>query len=70
MVFVIIQMRELGERLKQLDLRNKQCIDREIDVIKQFIFWKERYYQVKEEFEKIKGKYYGIVNFIKFLECS
>lgn len=57
MVFVIIQMRELGEYLKQLDLRNKQCIDREIDVIKQFIFWKERYYQVKEEFEKIKGKY-------------
>lgn len=57
MVFVIIQMRELGERLKQLDLRNKQCIDREIDVVKQFIFWKERYYQVKEEFEKIKGKY-------------
>lgn len=70
MVFVIIQMRELGERLKQLDLRNKQCIDREIDVIKQFIFWKERYYQVKEEFEKIKGKYYRIVNFIKFFECS
>lgn len=70
MVFVIIQMRELGEYLKQLDLRNKQCIDREIDVIKQFIFWKERYYQVKEEFEKIKGKYYGIVNFVKFFECS
>lgn len=55
MVSATTQMRELGERLKQLDLRNKQCIDRETDAIKQSTLWKERYHEVKEELEKTKG---------------
>uniref|UniRef100_K1Q928 Coiled-coil domain-containing protein 60 n=1 Tax=Magallana gigas TaxID=29159 RepID=K1Q928_MAGGI len=55
MVSATTQMRELGERLKQLDLRNKQCIDRETDATKQSTLWKERYHQVKEELEKTKG---------------
>lgn len=67
MVSATTQMRELGERLKQLDLRNKQCIDRETDATKQFTLWKERYHQVKEELEKTKGKHYGTVNSIKYL---
>lgn len=57
MVSATTQMRELGERLKQLDLRNKQCIDREIDATKQSTLWKERHHQVKEELEKTKGKH-------------
>lgn len=55
MVSATTQMRELGEHLKQLDLRNKQCIDRETDAIKQSTLWKERYHEVKEELEKTKG---------------
>lgn len=55
MVSATTQMRELGERLKQLDLRNKQCIDRETDATKQSTLWKERHHQVKEELEKTKG---------------
>lgn len=70
MVSATTQMRELGERLKQLDLRNKQCIDRETDATKQSTLWKERYHQVKEELEKTKGKHYGTVNSIKSSECS
>lgn len=61
MVSATTQMRELGERLKQLDLRNKQCIDRETDATKQSTLWKERHHQVKEELEKTKGKHYGTV---------
>lgn len=70
MVSATTQMRELGERLKQLDLRNKQCIDRETDATKQSTLWKERYHQIKEELEKTKGKHYGTVNSIKSTECS
>lgn len=55
MVSATTQMRELGERLKQLDLRNKQCIDRETDATKQSTLWKERYHEVKEELDKTKG---------------
>lgn len=55
MVSATTQMRELGERLKQLDLRNEQCIDRETDATKQSTLWKERYHEVKEELEKTKG---------------
>lgn len=68
MVSATTQMRELGERLKQLDLRNKQCIDRETDATKQSTLWKERHHQVKEELEKTKGKHYGTVNSIKSSE--
>ncbi|XP_061198356.1 uncharacterized protein LOC133206404 [Saccostrea echinata] len=49
------QMKELGERLKQLDLRNKQCLDREADALKQSNQWKDRYNEVKQELDKTQA---------------
>ncbi|XP_062566329.1 uncharacterized protein LOC134228665 [Saccostrea cucullata] len=49
------QMKELGERLKQLDLRNKQCLDRETDALKQSNQWKDRYNEVKQELDKTQA---------------
>ena len=55
MVTATSQMKELGEHLKQLEVLNKQSIEKETDAIKQSTYWKERYQEVKEELDKTQG---------------
>lgn len=49
------QMRQLGERLQQLDLRCKECQDREREAVKQSTDWKHKYEDVKQELGIITG---------------
>ena len=55
MITATSQMKELGEHLKQLEVLNKQSIEKETDAIKQTTYWKERYQEVKEELDKTQG---------------
>lgn len=55
MVTATSQMKELGEHLKQLEVLNKQSIEKETDAIKQSTYWKERYQGLKEELDKTQG---------------
>ena len=55
MVTATSQMKELGEHLKQLEVLNKQSIEKETNAIKQSTYWKERYQGVKEELDKTQG---------------
>ena len=55
MVTATSQMKELGEHLKQLEVLNKQSIEKETDAIKQSTYWKERYQGIKEELDKTQG---------------
>lgn len=64
-------MKELGERLKQLDQHNKQCLELKADALTQSSQWKDKYLHVKKELEntqggcvdQMRGKLYGV--FIK-----
>ncbi|KAJ8312954.1 hypothetical protein KUTeg_010327 [Tegillarca granosa] len=45
-------MKELSERLKQLDKRNKECQDMEVEAVKQSNLWKQKYTDVKQQLDQ------------------
>jgi len=49
------QMGELSDRLQQLDLRCKECQDQERQAVRECKDWKQRYEDVKEEYNMISG---------------
>ena len=49
-------MKELSERLRQLDTRARECQIREMGSIKQINHWKEQYILVKENLKESSGK--------------
>jgi hypothetical protein len=49
-------MRELGDRLRQLDIRARECQERENESVKQTNHWKEQYMQVKDSLKESNGK--------------
>jgi hypothetical protein len=48
-------MRDLSERLQQLDLKCKECQDRERDALREKHEWKQRYENLKDEFNALAG---------------
>ena len=50
-------MRELGDRLRQLDIRARECQERENESVKQTNHWKEQYMQVKDSLKESNGKW-------------
>ncbi|KAH3884458.1 apical junction molecule-like [Dreissena polymorpha] len=48
------QMRELSERLQQLDLRAKECQDHERAALKERDDWKQRYSNLQEEIHSVQ----------------
>ena len=49
------EMRELGERLQQLDARCKECQDRERDALHETTEWKLRYTQARDQTQEVTG---------------
>ncbi|XP_053376146.1 protein hook homolog [Mercenaria mercenaria] len=49
-------MRELSERLQQLDLKCKECQDREREALKEKQDWKQKYENTKDEFNTLAAE--------------
>ena len=51
------QVKELWERLKQLDQDNKRCLELKDDALTQSSHWKDKYLHAKKELENTQGGY-------------
>ena len=50
------QMKELSDRLRQLDTRCKECQDREKEAVKERNSWKQKYEDCTAELVSLTGK--------------
>ncbi|KAK3084622.1 hypothetical protein FSP39_016463 [Pinctada imbricata] len=62
-----VHMKEMNERLQQLDRRNKECQDRENEAVKQANHWREKFLDSKKELESCTGTNRG---FEFYIICS
>ena len=55
MISATNQMKELSERLLQLDSKSKDCQDREKEALKEVDEWKQKYENCTAELQSLTG---------------